>query len=137
MALTNKLVIHAGGIFPNPLLNREGAAAVSTLPGTIGSFVDDKFTASVDGTESILYVADMDYLLCKNASEAIEAGNVVVGIHPVSGMFLNVRAAAGTYNKGTALKIANGAVATGGSSIFYAEETATITAGGLLRVVVK
>ena len=46
----------------NPLLNREGAAAAATKPGTIGTFVAGKFTASVDGNEqAILYVADYDY----------------------------------------------------------------------------
>jgi hypothetical protein len=38
MAKDGKHVIHAGGVFPNPLLNREGAAAASTLPGTVGFF---------------------------------------------------------------------------------------------------
>jgi hypothetical protein len=30
MAKDGKHVIHAGGVFPNPLLNREGAAAAAT-----------------------------------------------------------------------------------------------------------
>lgn len=59
MAKDGKHIIHAGGVFPNPLLNREGAAAASTQPGTIGFFSSaDKFTASVAGNEAaILYVA--------------------------------------------------------------------------------
>ena len=39
MAKDGKHVIHAGGVFPNPLLNREGAAAAATKPGIIGTFV--------------------------------------------------------------------------------------------------
>lgn len=49
MAKDGKHVIHAGGVFPNPLLNREGAAAVATKPGIIGFFSAGKFTASVPG----------------------------------------------------------------------------------------
>lgn len=93
MAKDGKHVIHAGGIFHNPLLNREGAAAAATKPGTIGTFVAGKFTASVDGNEqAILYVADYDYLRCMTVDDSIAAGELVVGIHPLEGMFLNVRA---------------------------------------------
>lgn len=35
MAKDGKHVIHAGGIFPNPQLNREGSAAAAFLPGTV------------------------------------------------------------------------------------------------------
>jgi ribosomal protein S2 len=60
-----------------------------------------KFTASVDGNEdAILYVANKDYLRCQTVDDAIPANDLVVGIHPMPGMFLNVRAAAGTYTKG-------------------------------------
>lgn len=100
MAKDGKHVIHAGGVFPDPLLNREGAAAAATKPGTIGTFVTGKFTASVDGNEeAILYVADYDYLRCQTVDDAIPVGELVVGIQPMQGMFLNVRAAAGTYKK--------------------------------------
>lgn len=101
MAKDGKHIIHAGGVFPNPLLNREGAAAASTPHGTIGFFsATDKFTASVDGNEAaILYVANKDYLRCLSVDDAIPAGELVVGIQPLPGMFLNVRAAAGTYTK--------------------------------------
>lgn len=33
-----------------------------------------------------------------------------IGIHPLPGMFLNVRAAAGTYTKGQPVAVANGRV---------------------------
>lgn len=67
---------------------------------------------------------------------------LVVGIHPMPGMFLNVRAAAGTYKKGQPLSIANGQVkahATGESIRAYVEEDTayTVAAGDLLRVVIK
>lgn len=62
MAKDGKHVIHAGGVFPNPLLNREGGAAAATQPGTIGVFTNGKFTASTNGGESaVLYVANYDY----------------------------------------------------------------------------
>lgn len=145
MAKDGKHVIHAGGVFPNPLLNREGAAAAATKPGTIGFFdnTTKKFTASVDGDETaILYVADFDYLRCKTVDDSISAGELVVGIHPMQGMFLNVRAAAGTYSKGQPLSVANGQVkafATGESiRAFVEEDTAyTAAAGDLIRVVIK
>lgn len=38
MAKDGKHVIHAGGIFANPQLHREGAAAAATQPGTVGFF---------------------------------------------------------------------------------------------------
>ena len=140
MAKDGKHVIHAGGVFPNPLLNREGAA---TKPGTVGFFSAAKFTASVDGNEeAILYVADFDYLRCQTVDDSIPVNELVVGIHPMPGMFLNVRAAAGTYKKGQPLSIANGQVkapATGESIRAYVEEDTayTIAAGDLLRVVIK
>ncbi|ECD9611587.1 hypothetical protein FNZ18_19805 [Salmonella enterica subsp. salamae] len=145
MAKDGKRVIHAGGVFPNPLLNREGAAAAETKPGTIGFFdnTTKKFTASVDGDETaILYVADFDYLRCKTVDDAIQANELTVGIHPLPGMFLNVRAAAGTYSKGQPLSVANGQVkafATGESIRAYVEEDAAYTAaaGDLIRVVIK
>lgn len=143
MAKDGKHVIHAGGVFPNPLLNREGAAAAETAPGTIGFFAADKFTASVDGAESaILYVANKDYLRCLSVDDNIPAGELVVGIHPLPGMFLNVRAAAGTYTKGQPLSIANGrvkAAAEGEAVRYYVEEDKSYTAaaGDLLRVVIK
>ncbi|HEI8866091.1 TPA: hypothetical protein SLG40_001577 [Serratia odorifera] len=143
MAKDGKHVIHAGGVFPNPLLNREGGAAASTAPGTVGFFDAGKFTASVDGNEAaILYVANFDYLRCKTVDDAIPVNELVVGIHPLPGMFLNVRAAAGTYKKGQPLSIAAGRVkaAAEGESVraYVEEDTAlTATAGDLLRVVIK
>ncbi|ORM55974.1 hypothetical protein HA41_00645 [Pantoea conspicua] len=144
MAKDGKHVIHAGGVYPNPLLNREGGAAAVTAPGTIGFFsATDKFTASVDGAESaILYVANKDYLRCLSVDDNIAANELVVGIHPLSGMFLNVRAAAGTYTKGQPVAVANGqitAVADGAAVFAYVEEDVAVTAvaGDLIRVVFK
>jgi hypothetical protein len=147
MAKDGKHVIHAGGVFPNPLLNREGNATVATQPGIVGYFSAGKFTPSVDGKEAaILYVANMDYLRCKGVDDPIEVNDYVVGIHPMQGLFLNVRAAAGTYNKGQPLAVANGriraAVTTGETPdpIFaYVEENRALTAaaGDLVRVVFK
>lgn len=147
MAKDGKHVIHAGGIFPNPLLNREGAAAAETLPGTIGYFDAGKFTASAAGTEaSILYVANIDYLRCKGVDDSIAVGELIVGIQPLQGIFLNVRASAGTYTKGQAVAVSNGqikaATTTGDTpdSVFaYVEEDTALTAqaGDLVRVVFK
>lgn len=143
MAKDGKHVIHAGGVFPNPLLNREGAAADATKPGTIGFFDAGKFTASVDGNEeAILYVANYDYLRCLTVDDSIPVGELVVGIQPLQGMFLNVRAAAGTYKKGQPLSIVDGQVkaqADGESIRCFVEEDKAYTtaAGDLLRVVIK
>lgn len=146
MAKDGKHVIHAGGVFPNPLLNREGAAAADTNPGTIGFFdnTSKKFTASVAGNEqAILYVANFDYLRCKTVDDTIKAGEWVVAMHPMQGMFFNVPAAAGTYTKGQPLSVANGRVKAVGadeSVRAYVEEdrsTTIATAGDLLRVVIK
>ncbi len=143
MAKDGKHVIHAGGVFPNPLLNREGAAVAATKPGTIGFFDAGKFTASVAGNEqAILYVANYDYLRCLTVDDNIPAGELVVGIQPLQGMFLNVRAAAGTYKKGQPLSIVNGQVkaqADDESIRCYVEEDKAYTAaaGDLLRVVIK
>ena len=60
MAKDGKHVIHAGGIFPNPQLNREGSAAAAFLPGTVIFFSAAKPTPSVDGAEdAILYVVHL------------------------------------------------------------------------------
>ncbi|HEK2896769.1 hypothetical protein [Proteus terrae] len=142
-----KRVIHAGGVFTNPLLHREGAAAVDTKAGIIG-FYDEttaKFTPSVDGKEAnVLYVSDFDYLRCQSVDDAIKAGDWVVAIQPMQGLFLNVRAAAGTYKKGQAVIVANGQItlATGaeGEAVFaYIEEDTalTVTTDELVRVVFK
>lgn len=146
MAKDGKHVIHAGGIFANPQLHREGAAAAATQPGTVGFFdnTTKKFTASVDGNEdAILYVANYDYLRCKTVDETIAAGDWVVAMHPTPGVFFNVPAATGTYTKGQPLSIINGRVkakATGESTRAYVEEDRSYTiatAGQLLRVVIK
>ncbi len=145
MANKTKRVIHAGGIFPNPLLNREGEALADIRPGTVGFFDDGKFKASVDGKESaILYVANMDYLRCKGVDDDLKAGDWVVAIQPLQGLFLNVRAAAGTYKKGQPVIVANGqitaATAAEGEVVFaYVEEDSALTAkaGELVRVVFK
>lgn len=94
MAKDGKHVIHAGGVFPNPLLNREGRAT-AVKPGTLGFFDAGVFKVSVDGSETaIIYVADFDYLRCKTVDDTFAVDDLLVGIHPLPGMFLNVRAAA-------------------------------------------
>lgn len=147
MAKDGKHVIHAGGLFPNPLIHREGSAAADILPGIVGYFGAGKFTASATGAESaILYVANMDYLRCKGVDETIESGELVVGIQPLQGLFLNVRAAAGTYTKGQPVAVANGQIKTANTAgdtpdkVFaYVEEDTALTAeaGDLVRVVFK
>ncbi|MGK4380815.1 hypothetical protein [Citrobacter youngae] len=145
MAKDGKHVIHAGGIFANPQLHREGAAAAATPPGTIGFFdnITKKFTASVAGDEdAILYVANYDYLRCKTVDDIIAAGDWVVAMHPTPGVFFNVPAVAGTYTKGQPLSVVNGRVkaAAEGESIraFVEEDRAyTTAAGDLLRIVIK
>ncbi|NIH18408.1 hypothetical protein [Morganella morganii] len=145
MANKTKRVIHAGGIFPNPLLNREGEALADVKPGTVGFFDGGEFKASVDGKESaILYVANMDYLRCKGVDDDLKAGDWVVAIQPLQGLFLNVRAAAGTYKKGQPVIVTNGqitaATAAEGEVVFaYVEEDSALTAkaGELVRVVFK
>lgn len=137
----SKNVIHAGGIFPNPMLNREGAAAVSFMPGTICIFDNGQVKPSVNGADAaIKYVANFDYLRCKSVRDEFVTGDLVVCMHPMQGVFFNVPAEEGSYKKGDPLKITNGRVATGGdaSSLFFAEETITIKkAGDLIRVLVK
>ncbi|UXY08986.1 hypothetical protein N7922_13905 [Kosakonia sp. ML.JS2a] len=146
MAKDGKHVINAGGIFANPQLHREGAAAAATPPGTIGFFdnTTKKFTASVAGDEdAILYVANYDYLRCKTVDDVIATGDWVVAMHPTPGVFFNVPAEAGTYTKGQPLSIVNGrvkAAAADESVRAYVEEdrsTTIATAGDLLRVVIK
>ncbi|MEP8949595.1 hypothetical protein ABKU95_17645 (plasmid) [Enterobacter asburiae] len=142
MAKDGKHVIHAGGVFPNPLLNREGRAT-AVKPGTLGFFDAGVFKVSVDGSETaIIYVADFDYLRCKTVDDTFAVDDLLVGIHPLPGMFLNVRAAAGTYKKGQPLSIVNGQVkahASGESIRAFVEEDVayTVSAGDLLRVVIK
>ncbi|WP_446470630.1 hypothetical protein [Xenorhabdus stockiae] len=142
MAKNGKRVIHAGGLFPNPMLNREGAAAVDTLPGTIGYFDKGKFHASVDGKEAaLLYVANIDYLRCQTVDDPIKAGEVVVSMQPMAGMFLNLRATAGAYKKGQAVAVAEGQITTAGEGLtafaYIEEDTITAKAGDLVRVVFK
>ena len=136
-----KNVIHAGGIFPNPTLNREGAAAETIMPGSVVVFYNGQVKKSVDGTDAaILYVANFDYLRCKTVNDALDKNDLVIGIHPLQGMFLNVRAAKGDYKKGAPLKVVSGQLEKGDaeSAAFYVEETASVSKDGeLLRVVVK
>lgn len=146
MANKAKRVIHAGGIFPNPMLNREGLCDSDTMPGNIGFFNDKgRFRLSADGKEqAILYVANIDYLRCQTVDDVMKGGvkGYVIAIHPLSGMFLNVRAEAGTYKKGDPVIVVNGqitAAADGDAPFAYIEEDAdlTVTAGELVRVVFK
>ena len=142
MAKDGKHVIHAGGVFPNPLLNREGRAT-AVKPGTLGFFDAGVFKVSVDGSETaIIYVADFDYLRCKTVDDTFAVDDLLVGIHPLPGMFLNVRAAAGTYTKGQPVAVANGqitAVVDDVAVFAYVEEDKAVTAvaGDLIRVVFK
>ncbi|KJG71542.1 hypothetical protein UA70_07555 [Raoultella planticola] len=145
MAKDGKHVIHAGGIFANPQLHREGAAAADTPPGTIGFFdnTTKKFTASVDGNEAaILYVANYDYLRCKTVDDVIKAGDWVVAFHPTPGVLQRSRCSRNLH-KGQPLSVANGrvkAVGTDESVRCYVEEDRSYTistAGQLLRVVIK
>ncbi len=142
MAKDGKHVIHAGGVFPNPLLNREGRAT-AVKPGTLGFFDAGVFKVSVDGSEkAIIYAADYDYLRCKTVDDTYAVDDLLVAIHPLPGMFLNVRAASGTYKKGDALSIVNGQVkkqAGDEADRAYCDEERSITAaaGDLIRVVIK
>lgn len=84
----------------------------------------------------------VDYLRCLSVDDAIPANELVVGIHPLPGMFLNVRAAAGTYTKGQPVAVANGqitAVVDDAAVFAYVEEDKAVTAvaGDLIRVVFK
>ncbi|MBC8946956.1 hypothetical protein [Xenorhabdus indica] len=142
MAKNGKRVIHAGGLFPNPMLNREGVAAVDTLPGTIGYFDKGKFKASADGKETaIQYVANIDYLRCQTVDDPIKTGEVVVSMQPLAGMFLNIRAAAGTYRKGQPVAVANGQITAAGEGAavfaYIEEDNITAKACDLVRVVFK
>lgn len=145
MAKDGKHVIHAGGIFANPQLHREGAAATPFLPGTIVFFEDGLVKESVDGSEpAILYVANFDYLRCKTVDDRFLAGDWVVNFHPTPGVFLNVRATAGTYKKGDPVSVSGGqikvATTTADGPVFaYVEEDRSLTsaAGDLVRVVFK
>lgn len=145
MAKDGKHVIHAGGIFANPQLHREGAASTAFLPGTITFFDAGKVSPSVDGSEpAILYVANFDYLRCKTVDDAFAPNDWVVNFHPTPGVFLNVRATAGTYKKGDPVSIVSGQVkvtkTTDDGLIFaYVEEdkAVTVAAGDLVRVVFK
>ena len=43
---------------------------------------------SVDGSETaIIYVADFDYLRCKTVDDTFAVDDLLVGIHPLHGMF--------------------------------------------------
>nr|VXZ83334.1 Uncharacterised protein [Klebsiella pneumoniae] len=79
---------------------------------------------------------------CKTVDDAYAIGDWVVNIQPTPGVFLNVRAAAGTYTKGQPVSVANGqikALAEGETIFAYVEEdkSLTATAGDLVRVVFK
>lgn len=137
-----KGVIFAGGVFPNPLLNREGNAGVAITPGQVVYFDDSGLMQPApNGSESgILYVANEDYLKANGVDTPIAVGETAVGIHPLPGMFLNVLAAAGTYSKGDPVTVSNGQVTAGTTDVFaYVEEdfSITATAGELIRVVFK
>ncbi len=108
MAKDGKHVIHAGGVFPNPLLNREGRAT-AVKPGTLGFFDAGVFKVSVDGSETaIIYVADFDYLRCKTVDDTFAVDDLLVGIHPLPRHVPECARSAGTYKKGDALSIVNG-----------------------------
>ncbi|STU27920.1 Uncharacterised protein [Klebsiella pneumoniae] len=118
------------------------ARATAVKPGTLGFFKDGVFKASEDDSETaIIYVADFDYLRCKTVDDTFAVDDLLVGIHPLPGMFLNVRAEAGTYKKGDALSIVNGRVKSltlGENDFCYCDEERSITAaaGDLIRVVI-
>ena len=142
MALAyTKNVVHAGGVDVNPTLNREGQATVAILPGSViafGATGAELVSAPTNG--KIIYLADKNYLQAKGIADELAVGDLVVGIHPLPGMFLNVRAAAGTYKEGDPVTIANGQIVAGTSNVFaYVEEDEqiTVTDGGLVRVVFK
>lgn len=147
MAKDGKHVIHAGGVFPNPLLNREGMASTTFKPGAVGIFLAGIFQPASGVTDAAIpYVANFDYLRCKTVDDEYASSDLVVAIQPLPGMFLNVRAAAGTYAKGEPLTVMNGqvkaATTTGDTPdvVFaYCEEdkSTTVAAGDLLRVVFK
>lgn len=96
----------------------------------------------MDGSETaIIYVADFDYLRCKTVDDTFAVDDLLVGIHPLPGMFLNVRSGR-HLQKGDALSIVNGQVkkwATGENDRCYCDEERSITAaaGDLIRVVIK
>ncbi len=144
MAKDGKHVVHAGGVFPNPMLNAEGNADAATLPGTVVCHSATGL-AKAAGTEGkIFYVADIDYLKCNGIDTANAIGENMVAIQPLPGMFLNVRSAATqTYTKGAMVAItAAGRVKLGvvgtDTQFAYAEESLTITtADDLVRVVFK
>ncbi|MBD3702149.1 hypothetical protein IE986_11735 [Klebsiella pneumoniae] len=142
MAKDGKHVIHAGGVFPNPLLNREGRAT-AVKPGTLGFFDAGVFKVSVDGSETaIIYVADFDYLRCKTVDDTFAVDDLLVGIHPLHRHVPECARSAGTYKKATLFQSLMAGVkkwATGENDRCYCDEERSITAaaGDLIRVVIK
>lgn len=147
MAKDGKHVIHAGGVFPNPLLNAEGNAVAATLPGRVVVHAATGLAISAGTEAGIKYVANHNYLTPSGSGTlvdtAIPAGENMVAIQPLPGMFLNVRAIAGlTITKGAPVYVgaAGRITATGAEGAVpfaYAEEsitTATV-ADDLVRVV--
>lgn len=138
-----KHVIHAGGVFPNPLLNAEGNAVADTLPGTIVVHVPTGLGKAAGTEEKIFYVADLGYITARNVEQPNLAGENMIAIQPLPGMFLNVRSSTGqAYVKGDAITFdAAGRVkkyVDTGRIAGYAEETVTTIADDqLVRVVIK
>lgn len=149
MAKDGKHVIHAGGVFPNPLLNAEGNADAATLPGRVVVHSATGLAISAGTETGIKYVANHNYLTPSGSGTLVDTpipvGENMVAIQPLPGMFLNVRAVAGlTVTKGAPVYVgAAGRITTtagtgAGAVVFaYAEEsitTATV-ADDLVRVV--
>lgn len=138
-----KHVIHAGGVFPNPLLNAEGNADAATLPGTIVVHSATGLAKAAGTEEKIFYVADIGYMTALRVDQANPVGENMIAIQPLPGMFLNVRSSTGqAYVKGDAITFdAAGRVkkyVDTGRIAAYAEETLTTTAADqLVRVVIK
>lgn len=99
----------------------------------------DKFELSVDGSGQV-YVATAAYSQGLDADETIPVDSSTQAEYVSPSRELAVIAGAGSYVKDEGLTFANGQVAkvTAAEEVYaYAQETATLTAGELLRIRIK
>lgn len=134
-------VVYAGGIPLDYTVRKERAAKAAFLPGTIVFIDGDGFSPLESNLVSQLpLIADKAYLQAGHIGDEYAIGDFVTGIIPLPGMCFNLLSVAGDYTDGQALAIVNGKVTASQSNdgIFgFADETATVTDGGFIRVLIK
>lgn len=133
-------VIYAGGVPMDYTVRVEREAGVAFAPGAIVYDNGSRFDLLPDNSDGALaMVVDKNYLQAGHIGDSYAAGDLVSAIVPLPGMFLYIKAGAGTYSASQPVSVQSGIASQSATNVFAHVVNATTISndGDLLLVRIK